>query len=137
MTDGSGTTQYAYQPIGSLGALQLLSETSPLSKRCSHLLRCARAHSDARFKTRQEQEIKNSSESGAPAMSCWCATARRWPRFVSHPLGEPAFYRDAGGSDGGSGSSDHSSHAAHSFATGTSARRTVIATVDSTRGSPA
>lgn len=31
MTDGTGTTTYAYKPVGSNGALQLASETSPLA----------------------------------------------------------------------------------------------------------
>jgi len=31
MTDGTGTTSYAYVPVGSLGALQLQSETTPLA----------------------------------------------------------------------------------------------------------
>jgi hypothetical protein len=31
MTDGTGTTQYAYWPIGALGALQLQQESSPLA----------------------------------------------------------------------------------------------------------
>ncbi len=30
MTDGNGTTQYSYVPVGSLGALQLLQEVSSL-----------------------------------------------------------------------------------------------------------
>jgi YD repeat-containing protein len=30
MTDGNGTTQYGYVPVGSLGALQLQQEASPL-----------------------------------------------------------------------------------------------------------
>ncbi|MBS0219676.1 MAG: hypothetical protein JSR91_02945 [Proteobacteria bacterium] len=31
MTDGTGTTPYTYVPIGSLGALQLQQESSPLA----------------------------------------------------------------------------------------------------------
>ena len=31
MTDGTGTTQYAYVPVGTLGALQLQQESSPLA----------------------------------------------------------------------------------------------------------
>ena len=31
MTDGSGTTNYTYQPVGTLGALQLAQEDGPYS----------------------------------------------------------------------------------------------------------
>src|SRR5262245_9432956 len=31
MTDGTGTTKYSYVPIGSLGALQLSQESSPVA----------------------------------------------------------------------------------------------------------
>jgi hypothetical protein len=36
MTDGNGATQYSYVPVGSLGALRLRQEQSPLANSAIH-----------------------------------------------------------------------------------------------------